>query len=95
MDRKWMSANRLSVEYKNGVDLFLRFFSENVKDLKFTCCPCIKCGNVRKMDLRKIKQHLFFNGIDKSYTVWYMPEERMHVAPTPPSRPNEVRRNIV
>uniref|UniRef100_A0A803Q2J0 Transposase n=1 Tax=Cannabis sativa TaxID=3483 RepID=A0A803Q2J0_CANSA len=40
-----------------------------------------------------IKQHLFFNGIDKSYTKWYKHGERLPVDPTPPSRQKEVRRN--
>ena len=66
MDKQWMSANRLSAEYRNGVDLFLRFCSENVKDPNFTYCPCLKCGNVKK-----IKEHLHFNGIDKSNPIWY------------------------
>ena len=95
MDKQWMSANRLSAEYRNGVDLFLRFCSENVKDPNFTYCPCLKCGNVKKMDLKKIKEHLYFNGIDKSYTIWYYHGEIAPIAPTLPSRPKGVRRNIV
>ena len=90
-----MLANRLSVEYRNAVDLFLRFCSENVKDPNFTYCPCLKCGNVKKMDLKKIKEHLYFNGMDKSYTIWYYHGEIAPIAPTLPSRPKGVRRNIV
>ena len=90
-----MSASRLSVEYRNGVDFFLSFCSENVKNPNFTNCPCLKCGNLKKTNLKTIREHLFFNGIDKSYTVWYHHGE---VAPNlhdDPSRPTRVRMNRV
>ena len=71
MEKTWMSASRLSVEYRNGVDFFLSFCSENVKNPNFTNCPCLKCGNLKKTKLKTIREHLFFNEIDKSYKVWY------------------------
>ena len=55
MDKQWMSANRLSAEYKKGVDAFLEFCKKHVKDPKFTHCPCLKCGNMRKWDLKMVK----------------------------------------
>ncbi|XP_062089101.1 uncharacterized protein LOC133795662 [Humulus lupulus] len=93
MDKKWMSANRLSEEYKNGVDFFLRFCLENGGDPKFTCCPCLKCFNVTKLSFNKIKEHLFFNGIDRSYKIWYSHGEKPPNIPDPPSRISKVRRN--
>jgi hypothetical protein len=30
MDRKWMSANRLSLEYENGVDEFIDFARRHI-----------------------------------------------------------------
>ncbi|XP_062074808.1 uncharacterized protein LOC133778801 [Humulus lupulus] len=88
-----MSANRLSEEYKNGVDFFLRFCLENGGDPKFTCCPCLKCFNVTKLSFNKIKEHLFFNGIDISYKIWYSHGEKPPNIPDPPSRISKVRRN--
>ena len=46
MDKEWMLADRLSTEYKKGVDSFLEFAIENVKDSNLIPCPCIKCGNL-------------------------------------------------
>ncbi|XP_062118464.1 uncharacterized protein LOC133832096 [Humulus lupulus] len=89
-----MSANRLSEEYKNGVDFFLRFCLENGGDPNFTCCPCLKCFNVTKLSFNKIKEHLFFNGIDRSYKIWYSHGEKPPNIPDPPSRISKVRRNI-
>jgi hypothetical protein len=77
-----MSTNRLSAEYRNGVEFFIRFCMENMVDPNDTFCPCVKCGNVKKLNLSKVKEHLFFNGIDKSYNIWYSHGEN------PPSRPN-------
>ncbi|XP_062102882.1 uncharacterized protein LOC133813862 [Humulus lupulus] len=88
-----MSANRLSEEYKNGVDFFLRFCLENGGDPNFTCCPCLKCFNVTKLSFNKIKEHLFFNGIDRSYKIWYSHGEKPPNIPDPPSRISKVRRN--
>ncbi|XP_062100095.1 uncharacterized protein LOC133805968 [Humulus lupulus] len=93
MDQKWMSANRLSEEYKNGVDFFLRFCLENGGDPNFTCCPCLKCFKVTKLSFNKIKEHLFFNGIDRSYKIWYSHGEKPPNIPDPPSRISKVRRN--
>ncbi|XP_060972473.1 uncharacterized protein LOC133038366 [Cannabis sativa] len=70
MDRNWMSANRLSAEYKEGVDFFLDFCHKHAKNPKLILCPCLKCGNMERMNTSKIKEHLFRNGIDKSYKVW-------------------------
>ncbi|XP_062080508.1 uncharacterized protein LOC133785274 [Humulus lupulus] len=93
MDKKWMSVNRLSEEYKNRVDFFLRFCLENGGDPNFTCCPCLKCFNVTKLSFNKIKEHLFFNGIDRSYKIWYSHGEKPPNIPDPPSRISKVRRN--
>ncbi|KAF4391067.1 hypothetical protein F8388_024899 [Cannabis sativa] len=32
-------------------------------------CPCLKCGNMERMKLVQIREHLFKNGIDMSYKV--------------------------
>ncbi|KAF4392694.1 hypothetical protein G4B88_029433 [Cannabis sativa] len=67
MDRNWMSANRLSVEYSKGVDHFLNFCQKYAKNSKLVLCPCLKCDNI--MDITRINKHLFRNRIDKSYKV--------------------------
>lgn len=44
MDRTWMSKSRLSEEYNNGIDAFLRFAESNGNgnnDKYF--CPCVHC----------------------------------------------------
>ena len=48
------------------------------------------CGNLHKFSIGKIKEHLFFNGIDRSYKVWFWDGEKIPIRNTP-SRKNEVR----
>ena len=70
MDRKWMRASRLSKEYEDGVDEFVRFTVEHANDPTKIICPCLKCCYGRQNAPHIVKDHLFCYGIDKSYTVW-------------------------
>lgn len=36
----------------------------------FIRCPCLKCGNIKKLELDDVRAHLYFNGIDQSYKEW-------------------------
>ena len=40
-----MKEYRLSKEYEDGVDLFLKFTIDNGVDPNMISCPCTKCGN--------------------------------------------------
>ena len=37
MEKTWMSANRLSMEYMKGVDEFLKFSLDHAKDPNYIC----------------------------------------------------------
>ncbi|KAF4391700.1 hypothetical protein G4B88_005586 [Cannabis sativa] len=39
MDRDWMSADRLSIKYREGVDLFLEFAEKKASNPNFVHCP--------------------------------------------------------
>ena len=43
MDQKWMSANRLSREYRNGVKEFIKFAVDHAKNPNRIICPCLSC----------------------------------------------------
>ncbi|XP_062085629.1 uncharacterized protein LOC133791727 [Humulus lupulus] len=51
-----------------------------------------KCASMQ-LSFNKIKEHLFFNGIDRSYKIWYSHGEKPPNIPDPPSRISKVRRN--
>ncbi|KAF4363165.1 hypothetical protein G4B88_007322 [Cannabis sativa] len=67
MYRDWMSANRLTVKYREGVDFFLDFSAKNADNPDLVHCPCLKCGNMERMEIDQIREHLFKNGINMSY----------------------------
>ncbi|XP_060963548.1 uncharacterized protein LOC133033034 [Cannabis sativa] len=92
MDRNWMNANRLLAEYKQGVDHFLDFCQKYAKNPKLVLCPCLECGNLDRMNITEIKEHLLRNGIDKSYKVWvYHGEKKIRVPGEGTSKSKKVK----
>ncbi|KAL5550191.1 hypothetical protein UlMin_000367 [Ulmus minor] len=71
MDKSWMSAHRLSSKYEEGVEYFINFAILNSTKLNLIRYPCIKCGNLKFLDPKTIKDHLFVNGVLESYTTWF------------------------
>ncbi|XP_028051458.1 uncharacterized protein LOC114256072 [Camellia sinensis] len=70
MDKSWMFKDRRSKDYENGVEQFLNFAMIHAIDFQSIRCPCRVYGNLRSQPIRVIRNHLFFNGIDQSYTTW-------------------------
>ena len=54
---EWIRNGCWRIDYRpnieKGVDSFLEFAIENVKDSNLIPCPCIKCGNLKKIDVKK------------------------------------------
>lgn len=70
MDKEWVWKNRLSREYRLGVESFMQFAKENVDDLNRVSCPCVACGNLKKLKFDQVRAHLLWKGMDKLYTKW-------------------------
>ena len=58
MDKSWMSKDRLSKEYVDGVDQFLAFALAHTTDSELMRCPCQSCANLKCKTPREIKYHL-------------------------------------
>ncbi|KAL4037167.1 hypothetical protein IC575_000754 [Cucumis melo] len=71
MDKSWMMENRMSREYDVGVESFIQFGLSHVKGSNSIRCPCLKCGNRLLKDVSIVRYHLYANGIDKSYKIWF------------------------
>ncbi|KAL5569085.1 hypothetical protein UlMin_025660 [Ulmus minor] len=71
MDKSWMGVDRTSSKHDRGVESFLNFAIKNASGTILLRCPCTKCGNMRMLDPKLIKCHLFTNGILESYTFWF------------------------
>lgn len=70
MDRSWLKADRRTREFKRGVEELLLFAFENGYDENKISCPCIKCAHSKSWNARTVRDHLFSNGIDQTYTHW-------------------------
>ncbi|XP_062114363.1 uncharacterized protein LOC133825441 [Humulus lupulus] len=70
MDKSWITKDRLSKEYEEGVDSFIKLALENTTDPSRVHCPCRKCSHLKKLDIMEIKSHLYFNGMDQTYVKW-------------------------
>ena len=77
MDKSWITKDRLSKEYEEGVDNFAKLALENTTDPSRVHCPCRKCSNLKKLDIMEIKSHLYFNGMDQTYVKWFGMEKKM------------------
>ncbi|KAL0533249.1 hypothetical protein IC582_030465 [Cucumis melo] len=70
MDKSWMHKSRLSKEYELGVENFIKFGFSNTST-SYIRCPCLKCGNCEKHSRKDVRDHLYVNGIDESYKIWF------------------------
>ncbi|TYK29690.1 uncharacterized protein E5676_scaffold64G00410 [Cucumis melo var. makuwa] len=71
MDKSWMMENRMSREYDVGVESFIQFGLSHAKCSNSIRCSCLKCGNRLLKDVSIVRYHLYANGIDKSYKIWF------------------------
>ena len=76
MNKSWLSADRTSSKYDEGVNYFLEFASKHATHPNFLLCPCTKCGNLRCLDTNTVKDHLYIQGVMENYTSWVWHGER-------------------
>ncbi|XP_071740135.1 uncharacterized protein [Rutidosis leptorrhynchoides] len=78
MDSTWMSLCRSSPAYEKRLDKFIeRIFSKKGKD-GHLYCPCIHCGNHKRVDRVQAKTHLLCDGFFKGYkipTMFFEPDD--------------------
>ncbi|KAK1394553.1 hypothetical protein POM88_013609 [Heracleum sosnowskyi] len=77
-DRSWIGRNRyneakyLTDEYKIGVDNFIEFAINHLReeDNGLMRCPCRNCGNGTYKKPSTVKLDLYRHGIMQWYTIW-------------------------
>ncbi|XP_021829791.1 uncharacterized protein LOC110770024 isoform X1 [Prunus avium] len=70
MDKTWMSKDRMSKEYEDGVEQFIAFVVSHASNPKLMKCPCQVCGNLMVETPKGIRDHMFIRGVDRSYKIW-------------------------
>ena len=83
-----MWANRLTRNYRDGVEEFLSFAKTHVKKDKIRC-PCVDCGNHRSHEVDEVRRHLLARGIICSYQRWYLHGEMCLNIPTSKNKGKE------
>ena len=71
MDRCWISRDRRSKEYEDGVEYFISFAVQNSTRKISIRFPFIQCGNLIFHTPQIIREHWFFYGFDQSYLTRY------------------------
>ena len=61
----------MTKDYADGVERFITFAIQNSENKNSIKCPCLQCGNMIFHTPQKIREHMFFHGIDQSYHTWY------------------------
>ena len=71
MNKSWIwSASRLSPDYENEVEEFLKFAMFNSKNGRLLKCPCTNCCNMEFYAHEQIRDHLFTYSFLPSDIVW-------------------------
>ena len=65
MDQKWMDANRLSTEYWNDVEEFIKFAVERANNSNRIKCSCIRCDCLENITVEVLRDHLSLMGLIK------------------------------
>ena len=61
----------MSLQYKTGVNEFIRLASKRPNENGHYRCPCKSCNNVIWLDIGVVKNHLLNKGFTPEYTEWY------------------------
>ena len=73
MDRHFDPVNNcVSREFKEGVDVFIAFASNQTSFIegKTMLCPCARCQNRKQRDSRTVSRHLYRVGFKSNYYLW-------------------------
>ncbi|KAJ6848888.1 uncharacterized protein M6B38_271900 [Iris pallida] len=78
MNREWIkSDNRVSAEYREGIDAFIILASSQEGVNRRIRCPCNTCRNTEFKPTVEVRLHLLRNGFNKSYTTWILHGEKL------------------
>ncbi|XP_038713903.1 uncharacterized protein LOC120007624 isoform X1 [Tripterygium wilfordii] len=81
LNKEWIkSDNRVSIEYREGIDAFIGFVSRQGGDNERIRCPCNKCRNTAFKSTTEVRLHLLRNGFNKNYMTWILHGEKLNAS---------------
>ena len=83
MDKSWVHCSKMSSEYEDGVEEFMKFAVGNSEGSSVIKCPCTKYMNLSCRTHKVVREHLYFHGFDVSYTTWSWHGENVNDTPLP------------
>ena len=83
MDKSWVRCSKMSSEYKDGVEEFMKFVVGNSKGYSIIKYMCTKCMNLSFRTHTIVHEHLYFHGFDVFYTTWNWHGEEVNGTPLP------------
>ena len=79
MDKKWMSYDIHSDEYRRGVEFFIAYLHLKYEADMRLSCPCRNCLNDHLYTVDVIRAHLLVDGIDVTYQCWIYHGEELSI----------------
>ncbi|XP_020422932.1 uncharacterized protein LOC109950000 [Prunus persica] len=80
MNRDWIhNKNRLSNQYRAGIQSFMEVASQHVDEKNETPCPCMKCQNMNCHSLPVVQAHLWQYGMSVVYHTWIYHREQFEI----------------
>lgn len=67
IDKGWVKLNRVSLDYKAGLRLFLEHSMSVAAVDRQIKCPCRECGNTKRLDSEEVRDHLIAVGMFPAY----------------------------
>ncbi|XP_007226196.2 uncharacterized protein LOC18791599 [Prunus persica] len=95
MNRDWIhNKNRLSNQYRAGIQSFMEVASQHVDEKNETPCPCMKCQNMNCHSLPVVQAHLWQYGMSVVYHTWIYHGEQFEITrqASPPATAQEAPR---
>ncbi|KAH9779331.1 TTF-type domain-containing protein [Citrus sinensis] len=83
MDKSWVHCTKLSSEYEDVIEEFMKFAIGNSEGSSVIKCSCTKCMNLSFHTHKVVREHLYFHGFDVSYTTWSWHGEDVKDTPLP------------
>lgn len=65
-----MNCSTMAKEYEDGVEESMKFATDNAEGSSVIKCLSTKCMNLSFRTYKVVREHLYFHGIDVSYTTW-------------------------
>ena len=102
-EREWMynrrdDKNMLRSEFIEGVNEFVAFAQQHpyLNDRDKIRCPCVRCKNLKYLDVPDLKVHLYRKGFMENYYEWLSHGERVSKGSTSsPTQTNPYREMVV